>query len=132
MDTMPRPAKPGTHEQFICKDAVWAAAGMRPGKINPRNNELVGGGFLCVGCIEIRLGRRLTVDDFNPITIPLLLSDLYRSARLRSRALYRTQAEEEAAKVAEAPKWVAQFDRDGFAMAVTIEAPQGETSCRRP
>ena len=36
---------------------------MQPGAINS-NNELIGGGFLCVGCIEKRLGRRLRPKDF--------------------------------------------------------------------
>jgi hypothetical protein len=66
---------------------VWAAAGMKPGKVNPKNHELVGGGFLCVGCIEARLGRRLTINDFNPMTIGLLLFSPWITERLRSRAL---------------------------------------------
>ena len=92
--------KPGTLEQFIVKDDVWIAAGMTPGKVDPKTYVLVGGGFLCVGCIEARLGRRLTIDDFNPITIRLLL-DPWPTERLRSRALYRTQEEEDAAKLSE-------------------------------
>jgi hypothetical protein len=132
MDTMPCPSRPGTLEQFIVKDTVWSAAGMPAGKIDPRNHELVGGGFLCVGCIEARLGRRLTIDDFNPLTVPLLLGDPYCTKRLRSRALYRTQAEEDAAKVAPPIKWRADFCPDGFAIATTIEVPEAETICCRP
>jgi hypothetical protein len=131
MDTMPCPSKPRTLEQFIVKDEVWSAAGMTPGKIDARNHELVGGGFLCVGCIEVRLGRRLTIDDFKEITVPLLFEP-WCTERLRSRALYRTQAEEDAARLAEPPKWVAEFALDGFAMARTIEVPQAETMCCRP
>jgi hypothetical protein len=131
MNTMPSgKPKPRTFEQFICKDEVWAAAGMTPGKISP-NHELVGGGFLCVGCIETRLGRRLTIDDFKPIVISLLFEP-WPTERLRSRALYRTQAEEDAAKLAEPPKWVAEFAPEGLAMAMTIEVPQHETMCGRP
>jgi hypothetical protein len=41
------------HEQFMVHDAVWQAAGMEEWS-----------GCLCVGCIERRLGRALTPDDF--------------------------------------------------------------------
>src|SRR5438552_1710134 len=102
VDTVPsRKPKPGTFEQFVVKDHVWAAAGMTPGKVDPKTYELVGGGFLCVGCIESRLGRRLTIDDFNPITVPLLLGTPWPTKRLRGRVLYRTQEEEDAAKLIE-------------------------------
>jgi hypothetical protein len=114
LNTMP-PGKPkrGTFEQFICRDEVWAAAGMTPGKVG-NNNELVGGGFLCVGCIEIRLGRRLTIDDIKPICQRLAIGGPWHTERLRSRMLYRTQQEEDAAKVAPAPKTVPVFGEDGF------------------
>jgi hypothetical protein len=128
-NTMPsgKASKPGTHEQFIVNDNVWIAAGMTPGKVN-RNYELIGGGFLCVGCIEVRLGRRLTIDDFRPITIPLLLGDPLCSERLRSRALYPTQAAEDAAKVMPPPKWQTEFTEDGLMHMVTFESPETETS----
>jgi hypothetical protein len=83
--------KPGTHEQFIVKDEIWAAAGMKPGKRNPKTRELVGGGFLCVGCFEKRLGRRLSAADINPITLGHLLSTPWATERLRSRILYPTR-----------------------------------------
>jgi hypothetical protein len=38
-------------EFFMVHDEVWAAAGM-------------GAGYLCVGCLERRLGRQLTPGDF--------------------------------------------------------------------
>jgi hypothetical protein len=38
-------------------DSVWGDAGM---KTNPRKPE----GMLCIGCLEDRLGRRLTPADF--------------------------------------------------------------------
>ena len=102
METVPRgKRKPRTHEQFIVKNEVWAAAGMPLGKIRPKTFEIVGGGgFLCVGCIEKRLGRRLTINDFNPITIPQLLESPWITERLRSRVLYPDQASENAAKLA--------------------------------
>jgi hypothetical protein len=126
LDTMPRPSRPRTYEQFVVTDEVWSAAGMTPGTI--RDNVLVGGGFLCVGCIEVRLGRRLTIADFKPITIPLLLSDPWCSERLRSRALYPTQAAEDAAKLAPPTKWQTELTEDGVTLTVTLEPPETETS----
>ena len=38
---------------YSVEDAVWAASGLEPG-----------GGLLCIGCLERRLGRRLTRNDF--------------------------------------------------------------------
>ena len=114
MDTMPSgKPKPGTFEQFVVKDHVWAAAGMTPGKVDPKTYELVGGGFLCVGCIEKRLGRRLTIGDFNQICVPLLFTP-WPTERLRSRALYSTQAAEDAAKLSEPIKWVAEFGQTAW------------------
>ena len=46
MNTMPMPAKPGTLEQFIVKDEVWMAAGMKPGKVDPKTYAL-GGAASC-------------------------------------------------------------------------------------
>lgn len=40
-----------TWEWYRVHDAVWASAGMTDG-------------FLCIGCLEKRLGRRLRPDDF--------------------------------------------------------------------
>lgn len=40
-------------EVYIVKDAVWKEAGMEPY-----------GGCLCIGCLEKRIGRRLTPKDF--------------------------------------------------------------------
>jgi hypothetical protein len=41
------------HEWFMVKDNVWAR-GQRGGKCR----------FLCVGCLERRIGRKLSSDDF--------------------------------------------------------------------
>ena len=41
------------YEQFMVYDRVWRKAGMQPD-----------GGFLCVGCLEERLGRKLRRRDF--------------------------------------------------------------------
>jgi hypothetical protein len=63
-----QPKNPGaTHdyEQFVVLDEVWQAAGMPLGKVDPKSFVLKGGGgCLCVGCIERRLGRKLTNADF--------------------------------------------------------------------
>jgi hypothetical protein len=40
-------------EVYMVHNELWARAGMEPN-----------GGFLCIGCLERRLGRRLTPDDF--------------------------------------------------------------------
>jgi hypothetical protein len=129
MNTVPSgKPRPGTHEQFIVNDNIWIAAGMTPGKVDPKTYELIGGGFLCVGCIEIRLGRRLTVGDFKKITLPLLLSSPWITERLRSRALYSTQAAEDAAKVAPPPEWQTELTEDGVTLTMTFEPPETETS----
>jgi hypothetical protein len=131
MNTVPSgKPRPGTHEQFVVTDNVWTAAGMTPGKIDPRTYELIGGGFLCVGCIETRLGRRLTVSDFRPVTLPLLLSSPWVNERLGSRILYPTQAAEDAAKLEAPPKWQTELTEDGVTLTrtVTLEPPETETS----
>jgi hypothetical protein len=45
-------------EWYMVHDHVWKSAGMPVG-IGPEDT-----GFLCLGCLEIRLGRRLTACDF--------------------------------------------------------------------
>jgi hypothetical protein len=61
-------------------DRVWEAAGMGPGAIrNPNTNR-----YLCVGCLEGRLGRALNPWDFTnapvnrpaPVYTPRLLDRL--------------------------------------------------------
>jgi len=72
----------GEHsEYYMVHDAVWAQAGMAPG-----------GGYLCVGCLEQRLGRRLNPGDFPavPLNDPGLPSTprfawSYRTPRLQER-----------------------------------------------
>jgi hypothetical protein len=43
--------------------------------------------MLCIGCVETRLGRKLTPDDFAPTSM-----NLTGSERLRSRVLGREEA----------------------------------------
>jgi hypothetical protein len=67
MDTEPWPPHRGTQEHYLVLDDVWKQAGMPLGKKDPIDGlGTVGGGILCVGCIEKRLGRLLTIDDFQP------------------------------------------------------------------
>jgi hypothetical protein len=63
MDT--RPGEPGSKgiegqcEWYSVWDFLWQEAGM------PLENEMLwSSGFLCVGCLEKRLGRELTAEDF--------------------------------------------------------------------
>jgi hypothetical protein len=72
MDTESCPPRRGTQEHFIVKDEIWAAAGMPPGEWDSADLSIHGGGILCVGCIEKRLGRLLTINDFSPLMLDLL------------------------------------------------------------
>lgn len=78
VDTTPEP--PAGWEYYMVHDPVWAAAGM-PVPDDPEG--FVGEGILCIGCLEKRLGRKLTPDDFTgaPVNWPSVMM----SARLFSR-----------------------------------------------
>jgi hypothetical protein len=86
MDTEPFPPHRGTQEHYLVRDDVWQQAGMPPGTADSDHDLAVvgGGGCLCVGCIEKRLGRLLTIDDFVPITLELL-KECQSTPRLLSR-----------------------------------------------
>lgn len=60
---------------YMLTDASWALTGLAPD-----------GGYLCVGCCELRLGRTLVMRDFD-WNVPLtgVQYDQVRSARLRAR-----------------------------------------------
>jgi hypothetical protein len=58
-------------ELYMVHDHVWKAAGVESW-----------GGCLCVGCLEKRLGRRLTPDDFPP---HIFNTHLPGTPRLRER-----------------------------------------------
>jgi hypothetical protein len=53
-------------EWYMVHASVWRAAGM------PRMTVETGGGFLCIGCLERRLGRNLNPTDFTdaPVNNP--------------------------------------------------------------
>lgn len=62
-------------ERYMVHDEVWAAADMDEN-----------GGELCVPCLETRLGRQLTPDDF-PTDIPMNFPDPYRAFGWRTDRL---------------------------------------------
>jgi hypothetical protein len=88
--TQPRKAK-HNYEQYIVRDSIWRAARMRAGRTDKETGVLHGGGgCLCVGCIEKRLGRRLQHTDFRPHTVWLLcrqIVDGWTSPRLAEAVL---------------------------------------------
>jgi hypothetical protein len=84
MNTEPWPPHRGTQEHYIVKDHVWQQAGMPPGSLTEDLAITGGGGFLCVGCIEKRLGRLLTISDF-PSHTHWLLKSCENTPRLLSR-----------------------------------------------
>jgi hypothetical protein len=63
---------------------VWAAAGMVASKI--RKYDESDGDFLCIGCLEARLARRLTPRDFIP-GLPINDPSPWDTPRLASRKL---------------------------------------------
>jgi hypothetical protein len=86
VDTTPRTGKrgcrhKGRHEYYMVHDEVWAEAGMRTGLIHPYGG---GGDYLCIGCLENRIGRRLRANDFTgaPVNDP---DDPWKTPRLRLR-----------------------------------------------
>jgi hypothetical protein len=54
----------GGREWYIVHDDVWVAAGMKP--IDPED-DVGQGGFLSIGCLEKRLRRKLTPQDFTSV-----------------------------------------------------------------
>lgn len=66
VNTIPRE---GNREYYEVKDEIWAAANA-PG-IGQSDNG-TSGYFLCIGCLEYRLGYRLVKDDFKNVR-PILL-----------------------------------------------------------
>jgi hypothetical protein len=76
MDTTPCTGKRGRRhkerwEYYVVHDKLWARAGMKKG-------------FLCVRCLEKRIGRRLRPKDFTDVSIndP---ENLWDTPRLNSR-----------------------------------------------
>ena len=69
----------GRCESYMVQKAVWEEAGMERD-----------GGYLCIGCLERRLGRMLTPRDFTDVPINDL--DPSQTKRLVSRLLGRPAA----------------------------------------
>lgn len=59
-------------EYYMVKDPVWKEAGMTKG-------------MLCIGCLETRLRRELTFEDFTPAPINLVGVFFKQSKRLYDR-----------------------------------------------
>jgi hypothetical protein len=67
----------GQWEYYMVRNAVWKAAGMRSG-------------FLCIGCLEDRLGRRLSSRDFT--AMPINDFDPKDTPRLADRKMHHADA----------------------------------------
>lgn len=80
-DTYPDPPEPGAGcEWYMLRDDLWKTAG-------------AGRGYLCIACLEHRLGRQLTAADFTGAPVNSLSPAYFRYAwsertpRLRARLL---------------------------------------------
>jgi len=60
------------HEYYMVWDRVWKRSDMKPD-----------GGMLCIGCLEQRLGRKVTQKDF----LPILLNQPHAPGFAKSRRL---------------------------------------------
>lgn len=56
----------GKWEDYMVYDSVWHDAGMNIGDARLHGK---GKGYLCIGCLESRLGRTLTPSDFTKALI---------------------------------------------------------------
>lgn len=76
VDVAPEPSQ-GRWQWYMVRDAVWSAAGT--GHLD---------GYLCVLCLEARLGRPLTGADFSdlPLNRPGFKDDTPRLAELKAAA----------------------------------------------
>ncbi len=83
MDTSPCTGRRGCRhigrwERYMVRDSVWKAAGMKG----------MDAGFLCIGCLERRLGRQLRPRDFKP-NVPINYPDPWDTPRLAARKMTR-------------------------------------------
>jgi hypothetical protein len=69
----------GIKEYYMVKDVFWRRAGMNPHTMDPAK----GGGMLCIGCLERRLGMILHVGCFT--AAPVNHDVAARSPRLTDR-----------------------------------------------
>jgi hypothetical protein len=71
-------------EYYMVKEEVWEAAWA--GRRKPWH-ELPGQQVLCIGCLEKRIGRKLTANDFTDAPVNDLNDDSLRSERLINRLM---------------------------------------------
>jgi hypothetical protein len=71
----------GRWEHYMVTAEMWSAAGMPVPTIREYNES--DGDFLCVGCLEARLGRMLEPGDFT--TAPINRPSPWDTPRLASR-----------------------------------------------
>lgn len=59
------------NEYYMVHDSLWGAAGMETNEAFTQGltNTYLPDGMLCVGCLENRIGRRLTPADFTDAPI---------------------------------------------------------------
>jgi hypothetical protein len=75
VDTTPCTGKRGCRHKgrwqyYMVRAEIWAAAGMQASSVRPQGES--DGDFLCIPCLEGRLGRALRPDDFPnmPVNCP--------------------------------------------------------------
>lgn len=76
IDTSNRPS--GINEYYMVKDEVWQS-------VVPEDADIYDNTMLCIGCLETRLRRRLTHNDFSDAPLNDLSIAMHRSHRLRTR-----------------------------------------------
>jgi hypothetical protein len=67
----------GRWEHYMVKDALWKRAGLTPDA-----------GYLCIGCLEARLGRELRPSDFKDVILNRP-GNPWHTPRLASRLMKR-------------------------------------------
>ena len=87
-------------EWYRVHDSIWRKARMTDG-------------FLCIGCLERRLGRKLNPRDFTADSINIQsLFDFATTARLRDRLIRQTDLNDQSASVLRTGPSKAKSNRD--------------------
>ena len=89
IDTIPRPRRRGTQQWYMVHRHVWQAAGMPKDRV--LGYDETDGNFLCIPCLERRLGRELKPDDFTdlPVNHPSSSDTPLLAARKAGEAMSR-------------------------------------------
>ena len=87
----------GDREYYEVHDQLWKKVARAPGRGQSDNGPE--GFFLCVGCLEERIGRRLAPEDFKPF--PANIPSPWYSDRLNERLSGGTWVERPKALVAQ-------------------------------